>query len=407
MVRSIFPVQPVTEKQRSTPKLPDFYLNPPNKAGRCLIMYRIYDSQLTYRRFVYSTKEKIEPKYWDANEGCAKKSHEYINTRLEEIQTEAWKYIRANRGTLTKANLKAHLDNLRPKEVIEEKVKTFLEEWHIYLEVIQGNVTKDTFSSYLRSYKSFADFLKSKKQPKLLPLQFDKITFGLYRSWLKQKYPAENTVAKRIKHLKMAVNFGIQIRMNPDEITFSEKAGLKISLTDAQLKKAQALNLSGSLDRIRDLMVVQCYTGVRVSDLFRLDRNIVNGRFEIQQQQKTKKPVCIPILPPVKAILEKYNYRLPFMSDQKYNDGLKLVYKAIDDKSITQVRVGESYKNIHTWRKFSSHDCVRTFITISADKGMPIPSIAQITGKTVNVLLKNYLNSTQSTAEKEMLEKWT
>jgi len=112
-------------------------------------------------------------------------------------------------------------------------------------------------------------------------------------------------------------------------------------------------------------------------------------------------------MPMVRNILNKYKNRLPFMSHVKYNMKIKLIMKKLDETSTTQVRQGDKYINVPTWKLFSSHDLVRTFITIAADKGIPVTSIAQLTGKTIGIIEKNYLANTQQTAERHLLEKWS
>jgi phage antirepressor YoqD-like protein len=52
------------------------------------------------------------------------------------------------------------------------------------------------------------------------------------------------------------------------------------------------------------------------------------------------------------------------------------------------------------------HSFIRSFVSISASKGMAVPLIAKITGKSIQVLLKHYLNASQEQAGKAMLEVW-
>ena len=50
----------------------------------------------------------------------------------------------------------------------------------------------------------------------------------------------------------------------------------------------------------------------------------------------------------------------------------------------------------------SSHSNVRTFITLAAELGMTPKVIATITGKTVKVILENYLGTSEKTLQREM-----
>lgn len=376
------------------------------KSTKFLIMMRIYDSQFSSGRFIYSTKEHIEPKNWDAKTQKAKQGFDHINTRLHTISKSADRYIADNRQKLTRRSLKDHLDSGRPKEIVVDAPKLLLTVWKEYLEVVKGNVSKRTYRGYNRSYEVMDEFLRLKKL-KPTPEQFDRMLYNRYITFLKEKYPSNNTVSRRLKNFKMMVNFtSIELGFDAKEIKSKETSGLKISLKDADLKKLVDLRLEDRLARTRDLMIVQSHTGVRVGDLFRLDKCIVGDKFELQQE-KTLKIVSIPILPPVRAVLERYNYSLPHMSSKTYNENIKLVFKELDDKSTIQIRDASGFKNVPVWKQISSHDLVRTFITVSASKDVPITSIAQIVGKTIGIIQKHYVVDNQKQAEKDIIEKWT
>lgn len=381
-----------------------------------LIMMKVYHHQFLYGVFICSTKERIAERDWTQPKkqegqkllsGRPKKGHESLQRRLLQIEQQVRDFIRDNSDSLTKDSLKNHLKGFAPKELPSEKSKTLLEEWQEYLETAKGNVSQRTYWSYKNSYEAMEAFLKKVRLLHLLPADLDIKIYDLYTAFLKEKF-SPNTVSKRTKHLKMLVNSrNLTIGMDSNKIKFKETAGLKISLSEPELRKLINLDLETErLRRIRDMFVVQCHTGVRVSDLFRLDKNIKGNFFEFDQR-KTGKPVRIPILPVVKEILERYDYKLPHLSEQKYNDGIKEVYKVLNPKATVQLRENTTFKNVLVGDLISSHDAVRTFITISAEKGIPVPSIAKITGKTLAVLLRNYLVDSQKVAEREVLEKWT
>jgi site-specific recombinase XerD len=63
----------------------------------------------------------------------------------------------------------------------------------------------------------------------------------------------------------------------------------------------------------------------------------ISDKFFIEdERQKTGTPYKIQILSPAMRILEKYNYKLPVITNQKYNQYLKLVAKYAEiDKPLT------------------------------------------------------------------------
>lgn len=370
-----------------------------------MIMMRVYHHQFLNRVCVCSTKERIERKNWRQETGWPKKGHESLEHRLLEIKMQVTDYLRYNSKTITRKSLREFVASNAPKEVVVEQ--TLLEEWSDILKRVKGNVSPKTYSSYNNSYGTMKEFLCRLKKTDIVAVDFDTKFYQEYRSFLNEKYSSRNSVAKRLRHFKMIVNKGLPVPLDHKEITYKETAGLKIRLTEEELRDLINLKLeTDRLRRIRDLFVIQCHTGVRVSDLFRLDKNIRGNFFELEQM-KTGKPLRIPILPVVRYILERYDYNLPKLSHQKYNDGIKDVYKILNEKATIQVRDQEGFKDVPVSKLISSHDAVRSFITISAERGVPVPSIAKITGKTVAVLLRNYLVDSQKVAETAILEKWS
>lgn len=398
-----------------------------------LIMGKLYDKQFADGRFVYSTGERIKPSQWNAITGKAKGGNESLQIRLNKIESAAARFIQDNRETLTKETLKAHLDKLRPKELRpitgqEVGPKTLVMLWSEYLESIKDTLEWRTFNSYSNSFETtdanvpdrniskkkrkgvnFREFLKTKKWENLLPAQFTATHYNLYHGYLKTNVKP-NTVAKRLKHLKQFLghvvnDLKIPIGFDLNKITYKETSGLKLALSEDELQAYIDADLPGHLVKVRDLVVIQCATGLRISDRQRIDKNIRGNKIVIEAQ-KTRSKMEIPITTHARAVLEKYNYELPDLSEQKYRDGIKAIHRQLFPKQTVQVRDGSGYKDVFVWEEISSHDMVRTFISLSAQRGMPIPYIAAITGKSVATLLKNYLVVSQKEAEKAMEQAW-
>lgn len=127
------------------------------------------------------------------------------------------------------------------------------------------------------------------------------------------------------------------------------------------------------LDRQRDIFIFQCCIGCRVGDLLRLTReDIINNTLEyiptktIEESQKT---IVVPLNKTAKEILEKYkDYEgktlLPFISSQKYNDAIKVIFaKAGITRNVTWLNPltgKEEKKPINELA--SSHMARRTFV---------------------------------------------
>jgi site-specific recombinase XerD len=106
-------------------------------------------------------------------------------------------------------------------------------------------------------------------------------------------------------------------------------------LTEDELLKLRDAKLPPKLDRTRDLFIFMAYTGLAYVDMCHFnfqtmtekqgDTYFING-----ERIKTGSKFYAPILPPAQAVLEKYNYKLPTITNQKLNDYLHLIEEKLD-----------------------------------------------------------------------------
>ncbi len=103
-------------------------------------------------------------------------------------------------------------------------------------------------------------------------------------------------------------------------------------LTLDEIKQLQVATMEERLERVRDLFIFQCYTCLSYSDLAKFDNRkteMVDGKkVYCERRGKTKVRFTVPLLPPALDLLEKYNNKLPLVSNVKYNAYLKEVVKA-------------------------------------------------------------------------------
>ncbi len=127
------------------------------------------------------------------------------------------------------------------------------------------------------------------------------------------------------------------------------------------------------LELQRDIFVFQSLIGCRIGDYYRMTKqNIINEAIEyIPRKTKDGNPVTVrvPLNNKAKDILEKYKgyegkMLLPFISEQKYNDSIKKVFKLAEiDRIVTVLDplTNEGVKK-YLYEVASSHMARRTFI---------------------------------------------
>jgi integrase len=171
---------------------------------------------------------------------------------------------------------------------------------------------------------------------------------------------------------------------------------------------------SKRLDRVRDVFVFGCSTGLRFSDLISLKPSNIHGDFIVKNIQKTKENSMIPLNKYSIGILKKYQdtvyETLPKVSHQKFNVYLKECCKEIGmDTSITITRFSGGHRKTTSHPKYeliTSHAARKTFATLSLLMGMPERVVRNITGHKKEENFKRYVNFTKEYEKEQMDKVW-
>lgn len=101
-------------------------------------------------------------------------------------------------------------------------------------------------------------------------------------------------------------------------------------LTKEELRVIETKEIEDTvLSKVRDTFLFCCYTGLAYADLSKFDFSKAvhsNGMYRIRDyRQKTSTQFNISLMDKAMAVLKKYDFQLPIMSNQKYNDYLKVI----------------------------------------------------------------------------------
>jgi integrase len=193
----------------------------------------------------------------------------------------------------------------------------------------------------------------------------------------------QTTVSDYHKRLKRFINEAISfelIKENPYEgLKFERgKCHERKFLTMEELKKLEDCKIENMCyDRVRDLFVFECYTGIGYSDLTKFNWHNVKKDGEdyiIQDARvKTGEVYSVLLLPKAMEILQKYDFELPIICLNDYNKFLKFVQVVAGiEKTLT------SYMSRHT------------FATLALSNGMRIESVSKALGHTNIVTTQIY-----------------
>lgn len=180
-----------------------------------------------------------------------------------------------------------------------------------------------------------------------------------------------------------------------------------IYLNTDQLETILQLDLSKSksLENARDLFLVGCWTGLRFSDFSELsNRDVIKGDFIHIKTQKTGASVAIPILPPLKEIMNRYKDQtengLPHsISNQKLNAYIKEIGKIAGFDQIVEVTkpTAGSRKTIKVpfYQLITTHTARRSFATnMYRIYKLPPATIMKVTGHKSEAVFFKYIRIT-------------
>lgn len=173
-------------------------------------------------------------------------------------------------------------------------------------------------------------------------------------------------------------------------------------LNEDEIEKISNLVISDDTDRnIRDIFVLQCYTGFRIEDLLKQLKspNIIeqSGRkFFYTKQGKTGGEIWVPINEKIRKLISNNNGNLPYYAHQnEINERIKSICKRakIDDNysvertygTKTVVETKPKYKFIAT------HTARRSFCTNAYMAGVPVHHIMAISGHKTEKIFLQYI----------------
>ena len=230
--------------------------------------------------------------------------------------------------------------------------------------------------------------------------QLENITIGMCNklySDLKEKFLLSTSagyMAKCKTLFQYAVDNG-KMKTNPAVTVKINKGTPTISyLTTGDLNKIKSLDLSDyeRLDKVRDLMLFQCSTGMAYADLVQFNSNMVtetNGVYTYtNNRQKTKVEFTTVILQDGIDILNKYNGHLPLISNQRYNSYLKELQKLSGISTV-----------------ITTHLCRKTYAHYMLNNGVRIETVARLLGHSnTNITQKIYCRKTTETIANEIAQ---
>lgn len=376
------------------------------------------------KRLVWSTREKIKPRFWDQKKNRAKitvnnSQDSHINKTLNTISSKAIDIFREHDGNISISDFKKELDisfgRIRREET-DGKYIPFMEFLDHYIEERQKrkNAKRGTWKNLQTAANHIKKFIKEKYPGKTIDYNDIDWKFRFdFEDWLYKK-PREHSNNYASKQIDILKHFLIeahdegfhtnQIYNKKKKWNIEKEKTTKVVLSFEELEQLNNLDLSKNkrLDRVRDLFLIGAYSGLRFSDFTRIkpENIITEDGFELLEiyTQKTDTRVTIPLLPELKQLLEKYGDQPPKISNQKLNDYIKEICKIAGFDQLEPIKKTKGGKRINETKEkhelITSHTARRSFATNFYKMGFPASELMKITGHATERQFLNYINIT-------------
>jgi integrase len=383
------------------------YYTKNQKADRSVLrLYFNYNGKV----LKYSTKINVEQRLWDKNRQRMKRqaiNSSEINKTLYNIEQSILSiYHNAISNDV-------YIDNTYLRDKLDLKLnriekEDFFSYWENYM-LQKSELAKSTKSDYnqcLNTLKRFEKYSKFK-------IQFETINLDFYSRFkhflLDVEQHAINTFGKRIKVIKSVMNYATEIGVNTN-LDYQKKSFKVLSkkkkhqyLNINEVTKLENTPLMGKEDKARDIFLLFCFLGIRYGDY----KQIIPSNISLKGNQyyldiimnKVKNPISIPLNQNTVNILKKWNFKLPYLSNNDVNKYIKSACKKaeINEVIIENDIVKKKYELI------SCHSGRRSFATNGYISNIPIKSLMSITGHKKESTFYNYVQIKRNTELTQIL----
>lgn len=220
-------------------------------------------------------------------------------------------------------------------------------------------------------------------------------SYDRFIAWCQEAGYSVNYIGGQIKNLKTLGRVASQNPVFADpRFKIQKEEALEIYLTEPEIERMAALELREWEAVARDWFVIDCYTGLRVSDLTRLsDVNLDNGFLTISNE-KTDAVVRIPVHSKVSEIIKRRSGFPPKISDQALNRLIKEVARKakITGQVLHTITKGgvRQDRYLKKWELVSNHTARRSFVTNMRKAGVPDAIVMRLAGIKSTVTLQKY-----------------
>lgn len=356
-----------------------------HKSGLIPLMFRI---TIDGNRINLPTGINIEENQWNHVIQRVKTNCEFhlqYNNTIVSMISKIWEF----NTECIRQHLPVTSDNLKNYLLYQEKPnQTLIEAIDYYINQLKNRVGNDIAPNTVKKYETckrkVEEFLKVElNQKDILLCQLSQKFIFQFDAFLRTYQKLHhNAVAKNMQQFKRVIKVAIQNEWLPKDpfsnYTCSPKETERGFLTIEEVNLLEAVTLDDRLDRVRDIFLFCCYTGLAYADVSKLNKEHLmkdeaGSTWIILSRTKSKSQSLIPLLPQAEAILSEY---AEMVKEDPYKRLLPIISNQNLNKYIKEVAVIVGIK-----KRVSCHLARHTFATtITLNRGVDIVSVSKMLG---------------------------
>ena len=355
-----------------------------------------------------SMKNSVSKADWNFGKGEAKPKNPELrafNSYLQEMQGKLHRHYRdllLEDEAVTAAAVKSTFLGIEKEKEISYSLLWLVNQHETMMQKVLKPGTMKNYHATESYLKRFLVARYKKPDMPLKDLNYEFISgfeFFVRNNSLKESDPCTtNGTMKHLERLKKMVTWAQKnewIDKNPfSNFRLKFKHTEREFLSDLELATLENQDFGNfMLDRVKDLFLFSCYTGLSYVDLMELrPSEVLTGIDKIKwiktTRAKTDTPVNVPLLKPAQLLLEKFadddaanrDTVFPYVSNQEINRSLKI---------IAEICGIQKYLTFHLAR--------HTFATtVTLMNGVPIETISKMLGHTKISTTMQYAKVTQT-----------
>jgi site-specific recombinase XerD len=285
-----------------------------------------------------------------------------------------------------------------------------------YLQNVENTITKNSIKSYRSSFNHVIKYAENKGLKLDYSLFNRDFEVGFTDYLIKEKNISNNTIGKYFMSLKIFLKHMEKrgTKLNPiykDYRILSAPVDF-VYLTSKELDDLLELDLKQRphLERVRDVFVFQCGSGLRYGDIEKITwDDIHDNRIEITTE-KTKQLLRIPLNKYTNWVIER-NQGEEKLIDPFQNQVQNRLLKELGammgmfgkHKVVKFYGTKRKEDTRAKWELISTHTARRTFVILALERGMRPEVVMKITGHTKLSTLQRYITISDTVVETEMM----